>query len=133
MSTPSETISTDTSQRPTPAAKRAIRARGVRRVGGHDLGPLAGDAREPVGEPLGVLLVGRDHEAAGVRVLAGAQVDAAARRRRAARGAIQSPSGSSAVRSRRAASAGGQDDVEVGACARGRRSSTPCRRRRGGR
>ena len=67
----------------------------------------AGDAREPVGEPLGVLLVGGDDEPAGVRVLAGAQVAAAGGRRRAAPAAIQSPSGSSAVRSRRAASAAG--------------------------
>ena len=45
---------------------------GVRRVARHDLGPLAGDPLEPGGERLRVLLVGGDHEAAGVRMVAGA-------------------------------------------------------------
>ena len=50
-----------------------MRCRGVGRVGGDDLGPLAADLREPAGEPLGVLLVDRHHEPAGVGVRAAAQ------------------------------------------------------------
>ena len=61
--------------------------RGVRRVGVHDVRPLAGDPRQPVGELLRVLLVDRDHQAAGVRVLAGARsCSNCVVRRRAARG-----------------------------------------------
>jgi hypothetical protein len=48
---------------------------GVRRVGGDDLRPLAGDPRQAGGEALGVLLVDRDHETTRVRMVARAQVD----------------------------------------------------------
>ena len=46
--------------------------RGVRRVGVHDVRPLAGDPRQPVGELLRVLLVDRDDQPARVGVIAGA-------------------------------------------------------------
>ena len=82
----------------------------LRRAGGlrgHDLGPLAAHPREPVGQAVGVLHVDRHDEPAGLRVRAGAQVRQAASASRSTC-AIQSPSGSSAVRRRRAASAAGR-------------------------
>ncbi len=72
MSTPSETISTETSHEPRPAAKRGDPRRRVRRVGGDDLGPLAAHLLQTVREALGVLLVDRHDEAAGLRMPAGA-------------------------------------------------------------
>ena len=106
--------------------------RGVGRVGGHDRGPLAGDAGEARGEPLGVVLVDRHHEAAGVGVGAGAQVGQAGVR------VAQHVGDPVAVGvERRAQPARGlprpQHDGEVRPARGGRRSSTPCRRRRCGR
>ncbi len=60
---------------PVPAAKRAIRAEasGASEVTISGRSPAI--RAEPIGEPLGVLLVGGDHEPAGLGVRAGAQVD----------------------------------------------------------
>ena len=55
--------------------------------------------RSSVGDPAGVLLVGRDHEPAGVGLLA-AHLGRAARARRASTLGSHSPSSESAVRSR---------------------------------
>ena len=110
----------DHQHRDEPAARAGGEARDprgrVRGVGGDDLRPLAGDPREPVGELLGVLLVDRHDQPAGVRMRARAQRRSWSSASRSTC-AIQSPSGSSAVRRRRAASAAGQHDVEVGAAA----------------
>ena len=75
MSTPSETISTETSQPPEPVGEALDAPRGVGGVGGDDRRPLAGDRAEPSGQPLGVLLVDRHHEPAGVGVRASPQLD----------------------------------------------------------
>ena len=128
MSTPSETISTETSQLPLPAAKRGDPRRRVRHVAGDDLGPLAGDAREPLGERLGVLLVGRDHEPAGVRVVAGADP------LEPQDGVAQHVGDPVAVGVQRGAQAarrlGGREaDREVGGAPAPVARSTPCRRR----
>ena len=56
-----------------PAAKRAMRCGGVGGVGRDDGRRLARDAVQAGREPLGVLLVDRHHEAAGVRMVAAAQ------------------------------------------------------------
>ena len=106
--------------------------RGVGRVGGHDLrrarrrsAPAARRAarRAPCRSPT------TSPPASGARRRAGRSARASASR---STWAIQSPSGSSAVRSRRAASAAGSADREVRAPAAAVATSTPCRRRRCG-
>ena len=96
-------------------------------------GALAADPRQPLGEPLRVLLVDRHHEPAGLGV----------RRRRAGRSAAASASRSTCGDpvalgvERRAQPPGGlgrgQPDARSRRAGGGRRSSTPCRRRRCGR
>ena len=66
-------MSTDTSQLPEPAAKRAMRWEASAASEVTISGALAGDAREPAREPLGVLLVDGDHEATGLGMAAPAQ------------------------------------------------------------
>ena len=116
MSTPSETISTETSHVPCPAAKRAIRAEASGASEVTTSGPLAGQRREPLGQRLGVLLVGGDHEPAGVRVVAGA--DPLQPQHRVAQH-VRHPVAVGLERGAQAARrlGGGQDDAEVGAAA----------------
>ena len=70
MSTPSETIRTATSHGSRPDAKRRDRRRRAGVVGGRDPGRDAEARAQHRRDPARVLLVGRDHEAARVRLVA---------------------------------------------------------------
>ena len=115
MSTPSETISTETSQRPLPAAKRGdpLRgARGRRRSRSRARSPEIRSSRSAIARACSLSDATTRPPASGCPPARTSLSAASASR---STSPIQSPSGSSAVRRRRAASAAGRPTREVGA------------------
>ena len=113
-STPSETISTETSQGAEPAEKRAIRAdaSAASECTMSGRSPVIRASRSASLSACSLSIATTSPPASGWSPARISRSCSSASRRT---WVIQSPSGSSAVRSRRAASAAGQHDVEVGA------------------